>query len=361
MPFFHVDDGFHAHKKVARLGTEDFASLALWTVAGSWCSDQLTDGFVPDYVASRFHPDYKEFASALVRVGLWEVAEHEGESGWRFHDWSGPGRNPSADQVQRERAATAERQRKFRERVKGTSKAPSDGEPQAEPNPSDPMSDANRHAVSNGVSNESVAPVVTLPVPFPSVPFRSIEEEPSSSRTATPPRDEQTTLDGATDAETKAPAAKPKRVKKPEPQRDDVDALCNRLVELMLDRGCREPTITEKWKTEARLLLDNDRVGRNRERITLDKALRLLEWSQNDHFWKGNIQSIPAFRKQYDQLRDKANEEWERRRPAIPSQRPSTTTRIVEQGVDLIRKMAAEDGVDLDNVLPFARRGELTA
>lgn len=46
---------------------------------------------------------------------------------------------------------------------------------------------------------------------------------------------------------------------------------------------------------------------------------------------------------------------------AIPSQRPSTTTRIVEQGVDLIRKMAEEDGVDLADVLPFARRGELTA
>jgi hypothetical protein len=50
-----------------------------------------------------------------------------------------------------------------------------------------------------------------------------------------------------------------------------------------------------------------------------------------------------------------------RARGLLPGQRPSTTTRIVDQGVDLIRKMAQEDGVDLADVLPFARRGELTA
>lgn len=144
------------------------------------------------------------------------------------------------------------------------------------------------------------------------------------------PSDETTaTLFGSdTEGDAKAPekksAGKPKRQRRPEPQRDDVDALCNRLVELMLDRGCREPTITEAWKTEARLLLDHDRTGRNKEPITLDKALRLLEWSQNDPFWKGNILSIPKFRKQYDALREKALAEWERTQAGsnvIPLQR----------------------------------------
>ena len=52
-----------------------------------------------------------------------------------------------------------------------------------------------------------------------------------------------------------------------------------------------------------------------------------------------------------------------RARGRLPGQRPSTTTRIVDQGVDLIRKMAAEDGVDLGTLISvdFSQRRELTA
>lgn len=100
------------------------------------------------------------------------------------------------------------------------------------------------------------------------------------------------------------PGAKPKRTKKPEPQRDDVDALCNRLHDLMIANGCKPPTITEKWKTEARLLLDTD--GRD-----LDDALNVLEWSQYDKFWKPNIHSIPTFREKYDTLRQRRDQDRE--------------------------------------------------
>ena len=172
MPFFHVDDGFHGHKKLARLGIEDFHAIALWTVAGSWSSDNLEDGFVPDYIAARMHPDYKEFANALVRVGLWEVAEKGGEAGWQFHDWTGPGRNPSAEQVHKERAANAERQREFRSRVKGTKpkgeEPPEPPEPQGWAPPDPPMNDGG----SNGVTEPLVTDGVRDPVPFRSVPLQ---------------------------------------------------------------------------------------------------------------------------------------------------------------------------------------------
>lgn len=150
---------------------------------------------------------------------------------------------------------------------------------------------------------------------------------------------------------------KPKRDRKPEPRRNDVDALCNRLVELMIENECKPPTISEAWRTEARLLLDKD--GRD-----FTKAMALLEWSQNDIFWKTNILSLPTFRKQYEQLRLKANAEWEATQPATRDQRPSTTTRIVNKGADLIRKMAAEDGIDLGTLIPVdfnQQRRELTA
>lgn len=165
MPWFKVDDGFHAHRKVARLGREDFDAIALWTVAGSWCADQLTDGWVPEYVAAKLDADYKARAGALVRVGLWEVTERDGEPGWLFHQWSEDGRQPTAEQVKAERTATAERQRRFREKVKGT------------PN-------------RNGVTNALVTPGVTEPVtresqsPFPSVPFPSV---PLQRTTSAPP------------------------------------------------------------------------------------------------------------------------------------------------------------------------------
>lgn len=313
MPWFKVDDGFHAHRKVARLGREDFDAVALWTVAGSWSADQLTDGWVPEYVAAKLDPDYERRAKALVRVGLWELAQHDGEPGWVFHGWSDPGRNPTAEQVEKEREATAERQRKFRERVKGTGKSRA---PDREPPPEATSDDD----ASNAVTNGGVAPLVTLPVPFRSVPFLSMEETTTSpSEPAAPDSDSPPDID--------PPAAKAKR----KPRRDttgerpDVDALCNRLAELMSARGLRTPSITQTWRDEARRLLDLDRV--NDEPIPFTKALRLLEWSQGHHFWHKNIHSIPKFREQYDRLRDEANSEWQqghvRAEPGTELERPN--------------------------------------
>ncbi|MFY2788488.1 hypothetical protein [Rhodococcus sp. MALMAid1271] len=69
----------------------------------------------------------------------------------------------------------------------------------------------------------------------------------------------------------------------------------------MAENGAKG-SITAKWRTEARLLLDKD--GRD-----LDRALRLIDWATADSFWKSNILSMPKFREKYDQLRLKANEE----------------------------------------------------
>ncbi|MDH6283548.1 hypothetical protein [Prescottella agglutinans] len=78
--------------------------------------------------------------------------------------------------------------------------------------------------------------------------------------------------------------------------REDVMQLCETLRDCMVANGCRTPIIGKAWKTAARLLLDAD--GR-----TLTEALAVLKWSQQDSFWRANIQSMPKFRKQYDQLR----------------------------------------------------------
>jgi hypothetical protein len=95
----------------------------------------------------------------------------------------------------------------------------------------------------------------------------------------------------------------PKTGLKPEPDRDDVRQLCEKLRDRIVANGGRA-TITRDWRRAARLLLDQDKRD-------LDKALSLVDWCQNDQFWQANVLSMPTFRKQYDRLRLRALAEWE--------------------------------------------------
>ncbi len=166
------------------------------TVAGSWCDNQLTDGWVPEYVAERLDPDYKARADALVRVGLWEIAERDGEPGWLFHQWSDDGRQPTAEQVKTERAATAERQRRFREKVKGA------------PSRNGVTNALVTHSVTDGVTRESRSPFPS--VPFPSVPLQGTNAPPAEATVtrihAEQPDDEPEPLPGFTTAARPRPA-----------------------------------------------------------------------------------------------------------------------------------------------------------
>ena len=82
MAWFKVDDKLHDHRKARKAGK---AAMGVWVLAGSWCMSSETDGFVPESVLSRWGTT--KDAEALVRVGMWFPDEHEGEDGWRFHDW----------------------------------------------------------------------------------------------------------------------------------------------------------------------------------------------------------------------------------------------------------------------------------
>lgn len=109
---------------------------------------------------------------------------------------------------------------------------------------------------------------------------------------------------------TDAADPKPKKRKpKPEPQRDDVDQLCGRLADWIVTNGSKPPTVGETWKREARLLLDVD----DRD---LAKALALIDWCQQNPFWRKNILSVSKFREQYDRLRMDAVDDWSKQRGA---------------------------------------------
>lgn len=116
--------------------------------------------------------------------------------------------------------------------------------------------------------------------------------------------------------------------------RPDIEALCARLRDRIVENGNREPVVTKKWRTEARLLLDKDGVE-------LTKALALIDWCQRDSFWNSNVMSMPKFREKYDQLRSKALAEHRRQSAHAP---PDETARSIREMTDkLARESEAQE------------------
>lgn len=77
---FLVDDSFHSHPKQL---AASLAAVGLWSVAGSWSNEHLTDGFVPDHVLQSLARGQVELAKELVSAGLWQRIK----GGYRFHQW----------------------------------------------------------------------------------------------------------------------------------------------------------------------------------------------------------------------------------------------------------------------------------
>src|SRR5690606_15608588 len=90
MPWFKVDDRFHAHPKAL---AASLAALGLWAAAGSWSSANCTGGEVPDHVIPLLSRGSSELADELVRAGLWRRIR----GGYRFHDWDHF--NPTRDEA----------------------------------------------------------------------------------------------------------------------------------------------------------------------------------------------------------------------------------------------------------------------
>lgn len=108
MAWFNVHDHMWAHPKFIVLSGE---ATRLWVRAGAWCSGQLTDGFVPYAVLPLLGK--RQAASELVKHKLWEIAD----GGYQFHDWEHWQR--TREQVEADRQAAKERQRRWRESRSG--------------------------------------------------------------------------------------------------------------------------------------------------------------------------------------------------------------------------------------------------
>jgi hypothetical protein len=154
--WFKVDDNLAFHPKVIAAGN---LAMGLWVRAGSWAAQQLTDGFVPAAMIGALGGT-DEDAGTLVQVGLWEVEP----GGWRFHEWSTNGRQPTRAQVEDRRAKTAERVAAWRSKRSDEDKSSSNTTSNSVGNG---VTGGVTNAVTNGVSNGggNAAPDPTRPDP----------------------------------------------------------------------------------------------------------------------------------------------------------------------------------------------------
>lgn len=111
MPHFRVDDALHSHPKAQRAGDE---AMGMWARAGSFCMAYLTNGFVPEWWVKQ-QPKGTTKARKLVEVGLWhDGAQLDGEKGYQFHEFVGPGRQDSREKIEADRELARKRKQKSR-------------------------------------------------------------------------------------------------------------------------------------------------------------------------------------------------------------------------------------------------------
>lgn len=259
MSWFRIDDGLHDHRKARRAGK---AAMGVWLLAGSWCAFHGTDGFVPANVLPRW--GNRTDARKLVDAGLWTEAERDGEQGWTFHDWTFF--NPPA---------IVSEAKRVKERESGL------------------LGNHKRWHESRGITDPDCQHCYRVP---DREPDREGDSGTRSGQNRTVP--EPVPLPVSPDGE--------------KILRADVEAICQHLADRIAEDGSKRPTITEKWRQQARLLLDAD--GRNEQEVHA-----AIDWCQSHQFWRSNILSMPKLRERYDQLRKQAMQE----RNAPASTRPA--------------------------------------
>jgi len=158
MPWFRVDDAFHGHPQVMELSP---AAVGVWTLAGSWCANYLTDGEIKTGVVRRLGAD-DAMIQELVNAGLWIDLG----GAYQFKDWDEY--QPLKEEVEAERTAARERMKAVRAKKKGVERSPEQLE-NVQPN----------NTGTFGGTSEEVR--VTPSLPIPSLPIPSLPV-PSSSR-----------------------------------------------------------------------------------------------------------------------------------------------------------------------------------
>lgn len=206
MTWVRFDDQYPIHRKIGGLNDRLYR---LANTAIFWCARNLTDGQIrADELGQVRDRAVPADAAVLVQRGIWHVAGDtclsklcppSGPDGWVLHDyWD---YQPSREKVLRERAAKAERQRRWMEKKTGrpspdasddTSKDASEDAlltPTPSPSPSPPRREAGREppratadrrqaadATADGRTNQNHAD--PPPVDWRTLPAAGVPREP---------------------------------------------------------------------------------------------------------------------------------------------------------------------------------------
>lgn len=106
---------------------------------------------------------------------------------------------------------------------------------------------------------------------------------------------------------------------------EEVINLCEHLADWITRNGNRKPTIGKNWKQAIDRLIRIDGY-------TSDQIRQVINWSQQDEFWQGNILSAAKLRKQFDQLKNRMFQD--QRRPTPPHQHMSASQRRLQEGYE---------------------------
>ena len=300
MAWFKIDDGFHGHPKIVGVST---SAVGLWTLAGTWASQYLTDGVVPLAMVARLGGSQDD-ADALVAAGLWIASP----DGYTFHDWWDY--QPDAASTKAKREAESEGGLRGNHTrwhvgrgvvVKTCEFCKESGTRSANDQVGDRVPDQAADRVGDwgpdGVPESPPNPPGFGPGPHSSF---SNEKEGFSSEIA---------------------------VAIPRP---DVEGLLDLLESEVVSNGGKAPARNGKNRDAMRLLLDKD--GR-----TVEQVEAAIRWCQADEFWRANILSASKLREKFDQLRLAAQ------------RRPSGVSRAVERqqhNLSVVARFAAMDEAD---------------
>lgn len=81
------------------------------------------------------------------------------------------------------------------------------------------------------------------------------------------------------------------------PARPEVEELCQMLSNRIKANGSkRHGNVNDKWRTEARLMLDDDGY-------TFEQIAWMINWSQSHHFWRTNVLSMTKLRDKFDTMK----------------------------------------------------------
>jgi hypothetical protein len=140
-----------------------------------------------------------------------------------------------------------------------------------------------------------------------------VYEEPAPENPASEPRPSETQALSLSESKTDE-TEDSVRVREPHPSDAVAMALCERLAHNIELNGSKRPTITKRWHDAARLMLVKDGY-------LVRDIETLIDWSQNDEFWRANILSMPKLREKYETLRLQAQRQPKRSRRDAKTQR----------------------------------------